>query len=547
MLTGQDIIYPISSGWEEKMSSFVKNIFIARNVINGWKLALLSAISLDILNSLKMRTLIFGEERVDTPKRMDFINNRLQKFILINGLSFVKIEDKYLHEVCPTLPSRKQHSKNASDLALKIEDYIIKELKNYNECCISLDEWTDQLRRRYLGITVQAVSHEKIVNFVLSLAYINFESVTGDNLRSLIISKLEKYNILNKIKVCITDSGSNMISACDGLPFMRLPCFCHVMNILLSSFIKSTFDIFNPIFNLQREQNSSKFVTFLINKKNKRLAIPNYCSVRWYSVCDLLEALADMKESIIEFRTLEKMKPVPPSMWTTIIELVSFFRIFKQIMEMIESDDFGTISYVLRGITVIENSINLLSEQFSEGKNSFNEKLGSYWTRYNKYWDPLLYADTRLNPSLSASQVMTPEEIIRGDNLIKELMQQVIEKDNKVNPIPPLIKKNHPLMCFQETNENQEITIIFEEYKANQVPGLVNLYDYWKNNSSGRFKVLSKVAFQILSLMCTSSSAERLFSKSKRISFHRMGLGTEKMEDISLMVGNKEIAESLIK
>ena len=56
-------------------------------------------------------------------------------------------------------------------------------------------------------------------------------------------------------------------------------------------------------------------------------------------------------------------------------------------MEMIVSDDFGTISYVLTGINVIENSVNLLSDQFSEEKKRFNEKPGSYLTVCNAYWN----------------------------------------------------------------------------------------------------------------------------------------------------------------
>ena len=179
----------------------------------------------------------------------------------------------------------------------------------------------------------------------MGLTYIHFETASGDNLRSLILPILETYKILEKIRVCVTDSGSNMISACDGLPFIRLPCICHVLNVLMSSFIKSGMNIFSHIFNIQREMNTPKFITFLINKNSIRRSIPYYSQVRWYSLAELIHALMELRELIIDFRILEKMIPIQSSIWATILELSPFFESYKQIIKMLESDDFGTVSY----------------------------------------------------------------------------------------------------------------------------------------------------------------------------------------------------------
>ena len=484
------------------------------------------------------------DENVTPELNNQIIKKKLEQFILINGLPFKKIEDKYLQDICSILPSRKVLSKSASDLASKIEKVIIKELHLHSECCISIDEWQDQLLRRYLGITVQALSHGKVNNYVLSLEFIPYETASGENLKNIIQLVLEKYKILEKIKVCVTDSGSNMIAACNYFNFTRLPCICHVLNILIKTMIKPSFHIFEDIFKIQREMSNPRFITYLHNRKSKILAIPSYSTVRWFSLTRLLSSLNYLKDSIISFRTLDKMSPITPQIWNNIKILLEFFEIYEEIVKVMEKDEFGTISYILRCINTISKKVNELPETFNDSKAEFLQKLDDYWGRYKHFWDPLLYAATRLNPSLSVSAEMSAPEITRGDNLILDILKKIPKNQSPIVQNP--ISKN-PFIHFQtDTSYNNDDILIFEEYKSVQIEGMPNLLDYWESQKKGKFRNLSIVAMDILSFMCTSSSAERFFSVSKRVSFNRMGLSPKKMQDVSLIVGNKEIAETLM-
>ena len=325
------------------------------------------------------------DEKVTPELNNQIIKKKLEQFILINGFPFKKIEDKYLREICSILPSRKTLSKTASDIASKIEKVIIKELSLHSECCISIDEWQDQLLRRFLGITVQAISPGKIDNYVLALELIPYETASGENLKNIIQYVLDKYKILDKIKVCVTDSGSNMIAACNYFSFTRLPCICHVLNILIKTLIKPSSHIFEDIFKIQREMSNPRFIAYLHNRKSKIVSIPSYSTVRWFSLTRLLSSLYHLRDPIISFRTLDKMTPITPENWNNIKILWEFFELYEEIVKVMEKDDFGSISYILRCLNTISKKVNELPETFNDSKSEFLQKLDDYWGRYKHF------------------------------------------------------------------------------------------------------------------------------------------------------------------
>ena len=122
---------------------------------------------------------------------------------------------------------------------------------------------------------------------------------------------------------------------------------------------------------------------------------------------------------------------------------------------------------------------------------------------------------------------MSAPEISRGDNLIMDLLKK-IPKPHSPPSSQNSVSKN-PFIHFQtDSNFHSDDILIFEEYKSIQLEGMPNLLEYWESQKKGKFKGISVVAMNILSFMCTSSSAERLFSVSKRVSFNRMGLSPKK-------------------
>ena len=154
-------------------------------------------------------------------KAFKYISKQLKKFILLNGYPFSAIEDEFLRAICPLLPSREDFAKQVEDIAKKTENGIKECIKRYKFISIAFDEWTDLLKRRYLGIVANAVSENTTNMFILGLTPISNITATGEHISKLIMDSLERYDIKNRVRVGVTDSGSNMISSFDYLTFVH--------------------------------------------------------------------------------------------------------------------------------------------------------------------------------------------------------------------------------------------------------------------------------------------------------------------------------------
>jgi len=102
--------------------------------------------------------------------------------------------------------------------------------------------------------------------------------------------------------------------------------------------------------------------------------------------------------------------------------LIPLFNCFRKTIQKIESDEFGTISYVLKAFNSLRRIITLLPSKFQSGIESYLEKEFSIWKQYEFCWTPLLFAATRLNPSIDINQLLTSKEITQGDNFIMALL-----------------------------------------------------------------------------------------------------------------------------
>ena len=474
---------------------------------------------------------------------MNMLSQHLQAFILLNGLPFSHIEDEFLRKVCPILPTREKIVKELESISLSVENYIMKKIVDYDHISIAYDDWTDGNQRRFLGITAQCVKGIEIKSFTLALCPL-LEKATGDYLNFLVIDVLKKYQILDKVKVAVTDCATNMICSSKNLPFPRLPCICHVLNTLIGAFLDGIQQIIAPILKVQNDFSTPNFILFLEKNKSEKRRIPSYCKVRWYSLCNMFTSLRNLKDLIIAYGLLENTE-VPYYVWETIEELYPLLTLFEKVVKKLESDCFGTISYILKGLSLMKNEILKLPGRYLKGVDAYLEKERIYWRVYSNHWDPLLFSATRLNPSLDINTILSPEEIIRGDKMIESMI---------VSLIPPNCSQEDQFQDFDDPftsshveKNNNCFVLAFDEYKTLKVRDLPSLLDFWNKRDSNESKYLNMVAIDILSILVSSASAERQFSKSKyALSDRRLSMTNSHVEDLNLILGNKEIAEKFI-
>jgi len=237
------------------------------------------------------------------------------------------------------------------------------------------------------------------------------------------------------------------------------------------------------------------------------------------------------------------MVAVEPHVWEDIDVLNPLFENSQEIMNILESDNFGSISFVIRGLSLFQHYVQSLPERFNTGKVDVAAKLRKIWEKYNDLWDPLLFAATRLNPALDVYMILESEQIARGDQYILEMMKTFDSHPKVQSPT----KKNNVLCCFGHGKSDSHETV-FESYKANQVDDIIDLFDFWKGKLKTKMSTLANVAIQILSILSSSASVEREFSSSRRaIGFQRLRMHPNKVEDMMIIIGNPDIAEIVIK
>lgn len=476
---------------------------------------------------------------------MNFIKKNLKTYLILSGAPFSHIENPYLRSICPQLPSRETYTKEIEQIAEDIRKSIKLELLNCNTICVSFDEWSDSSRKRYLGLTAIGVNNDRVITYSLSLIPLVEDPVSGSYIANCVDKELKKYSIDTKVTVIITDSGAPMIAASKFLPYQRLPCICHVFNLMISAFMKAESDIVDTFNYFQKEFSTSKFVSFSERMGAPLLKVQSYISVRWYSFYNLLLSLRTLKPTIERYCHEEKKTIIKPENWITLDNLIPFFKTFTTCIKEQESDRFGNISLVLKHFIMLEKKAEKLSHVFLKGKRAFNEKKIEYFTRYENIWSPLLYAATRLNPSLNVQEILLPSEVEKADKLILEKLEFFIGGKEKTQDNN---EDSDDIFGYNSPNSNRSHIQVFQEYQMLPQSKECDLFLFWKNSYNTKLHPLAKVAFEILSIVVTSASTEREFSTCRRfLGFHRLSLSQDHIEDIALILGNPLLALENIK
>ena len=212
------------------------------------------------------------EAEKDLPQTSILFNvkKNLKSYLILSGAPFSHIEDPYLKLICPNLPSRQQFVKEIEEISSKTQIAIKKELESLSNICIAFDEWEDSSRRRYLGITAVGTSNIRVSTYTLALVPLLETSVNASYISQCVIQTFEKYDILNKVRVVVTDSASVMIAASNFLSCDRLPCICHIFNLLIGAFLKAESSILETLTFYQNEFSTSKFLHLLKKKKLRK-------------------------------------------------------------------------------------------------------------------------------------------------------------------------------------------------------------------------------------------------------------------------------------
>lgn len=477
-----------------------------------------------------------------------------RKYILLNGLPFSTAENKYFTKLCPSVGTRKSLSRLCSQVAKDVKICIKGRLVHAKHIYLSADEWSDDAVQRYLGVHAICIDGKEYYNVCLALEPITDEHANAENLKELLKKILSSYNIENRIEGIVTDTAATMVALCTSMGIEWSPCYCHVMNLLMEDIVTSSDEHLHLLFSLQSHLGRSPvFHNYILARGSKTFSLPSHTITRWYSLYKLLKNVHVLRPHIEAFMARpdapNDIGEIPVAFWDDVKRFLEIFATAKSAMEKMESNEFGTMSQVIDSFRmvnfVVHESLNGL--EYADVIQDFEQSYENRWIAYyNRFRSDLIVA-ARLNPFINT---LTEQENADADAVIAA---ELAEMRDPAQPIRPV----------RTQTERRTFGLDLATYRGAQVQGIpvnelelyqnksfgvaegVDLLTFWK--STTRLPKIASIALKRLLRPATSATAERGFSKAKRVlTPARMALRRERCGDAVLIATNPDIAEEFI-
>lgn len=482
-------------------------------------------------------------------------------YILLKNKPFKDIDDinfRYLMNV--KLDKQINMQSILDDIIIRLDAKIVEDLKNFNYLACTADEWSDSRKRRYMGIIVHGFNEDldKYQTYTLAHVPLTSDHATAGYLSEKILETLTKFEIREKVVLLTTDTNTTIQDAVARTKIPWMPCFIHLMNLILKKFFEKI-----PCYSAMKDlaaslSNSTVFVAYNIKnpiklndgKTSKRTNFRTFTEIRWSSFFNLIEDLQFFKNQILKFNKAqtEKQRRVfefDMHIFSVCQKLNTLALDIKDINRILQSENLNPIGYVLYIFQILKNSISELDATFDDAKNAFNEAYDLYWNKHNKYFEIPLGICLMLNPYTKFEEATGDKQY--ETNVKREITRQL----NRMAPPVPLANEMTPASnggriwnsIFRDQTHENEFELWIRSTKPN-VP--ISMISYWKSHSV-EFPNLAKLALKYLIMQPTSASAERLFSKSKRIlRKDRLRLLTENVEILAKIQGNKDLSRVII-
>lgn len=489
-----------------------------------------------------------------------------RKMVLLYGLPFSFIENPILKILSPNSGGRH----NLSAMCSRIAENVRRNIKNKYQFMnaniwITIDEWNDTSSQSYLGVYANILQTNGQID-KLCVAHHPLSAIHADApyISGVLHEIFENFFPRSKIEGIVTDTTPLMPAIANHLHITWSPCYCHIINLLLQSFIQICDDKLSDLFLIQATLGSSTvFHNYIIGQNVKVTSLPSVCATRWFSLYKLMRNTIILQPQIqhfLENNHYDKLSIPPDEFFQDISLLINVFATAKNVMKHLESESFGTISYVIDAFRLIKHSVdNLPDNKFENEKSLFNDDYTHRWISHfleDDTHDMLLMA-ARLNPYQTKCSSLTIEEINTANTLLQRHISQnenthryTTDQWNQVNTENRnLFEYGYTFNHFRDINRQNTNELELYNNIANATDGLgttTDLYQFWKSQSD-TLPNLSKLALKLLLRPASSASAERIFSKAKRmLDISRNSMSPSKISDSVMIIANPEIAEQYI-
>ncbi len=492
---------------------------------------------------------------IQIPHDIDkLISSKYKAMILKTGRPFSLVSNDDMRSVLTCLGTRQSLSESCERIAMKIISKMKYLLALSSFISVAVDEWSNLSRKRFLGVTARCIHDGKVKIYFLSLQKINSIHLSGIELNNLFNDCLDRYGIKRRVMSAVSDNCNLMTNMFSHSNILRLPCACHLINLLLRAFIKPSENTIHEITAACRCIRTSVCYIALKEDFRDEPTIKNYTEIRWISMYESFKSLIQSKSSIETFYIVEEHNQneinykLTSEHWDFIEQLLPTLKVYKQCIKILEGDDFATISLVLNSFHKLKITIESLPKQtFYNNIVSFNAEYSEKMESYKDQFHPLYDAATLLNPFIPNTNIQMNAAIKFIEDKMTNIgwkPQQVSASDNKTISFFSTGEKESVATSRSPVHKLIETGILIPNIEKNESLGNV-VFNFWKEKYDQNIdKELAEVAIGLLNAFCTSCSAERFFSKAGRvITRDRMKLMPEVAESQTIIMANPELAD----
>jgi hypothetical protein len=267
-----------------------------------------------------------SKERIISPEERKI---QVTQYIVHCCEAFRKVEEMPFREMFGVSMTRKDVKNRVMTMRNDLMMKIIRILRLAPHIAISLDEWTDSKSDKYLGVRGYTVVERKYMNLCLEHICLTGNQSCAVELGLLLERILgTKYHVEQKVQYAVTDNASVMIATIEAINLNRMPCFCHVLNLMLADLLKNIY--INELLDfLSAFSKSSRFTSFLQSAKAKYPTIPTYTPTRWFSLHKTIRnSMADRSaiDSFIAKARLNgrSLNPISQATWDSVADSILF-------------------------------------------------------------------------------------------------------------------------------------------------------------------------------------------------------------------------------
>ncbi|OMO86928.1 hypothetical protein CCACVL1_09377 [Corchorus capsularis] len=420
----------------------------------------------------------------------------------------------------------------------------------------------------------------------LQKRFLNFVDVPPPNTR-LVVSDalwkcLQEWGIKGKVCTITVDNASYNDVAVrnlqDSLSFQRkLPldgklfhvrCCAHILNLLVQNGISEIQGIIANVWESVKYISASTQHLNTFNDIAKQLQLPNKklildCCTWWNATCSMLSCALEFKQVFSRFAQRDSNYKFLPSDddWLRVEEVCSFLTLFNEVTNIISGFEYPTSNLFLPELWVIKELIE--EKCFSQVPwiEAMAEKMA---LKFDKYWGDCnllisiaVVLDLRnkmvlINIAYQAAR-QTGILLENLENLYKEyldayttatdveLRQNDVSQTDGGSSAGLVVSGRNALTGrskFERFIQSQngfaddvksELETYLEEgvYWCKENSNEFDALEWWKENNL-KFRILSKMACEIMSILLTTVASESTFSVGSRvIDTYRSSLGTD--------------------